>query len=623
MRAGLLAVVLRTALAALAIGIPMGAEAAVVPATFGQRLVSAGDWVDGTGVDVFSNGRPGYVCTDAPPSGWRPEDCKSSVTVDGKSRYVGIKWQCVELAQRLWVTRGWWSGSFGVNAYMIWEWARLNDLARTANGSLKASDLHFGDLVVWTSAVGRGYGHVAVVDYVDGSSIHVKEQNWGDDGKQTGKSAYTLAGGWLSGNGYTNNSTKNVIYGVVHHADSPTTPPPTKSSTVDLVFAIDTTGSMTPYIDGVKASASSIVNKVMTTSDARVGLVDYRDLYSSCPEDGYAARIDLPFSSDTAAILAAINGLAIGDGCDIPESVYSGLMTAIGFPWRDGIKKAIILMGDAPPHDPEAETGFTLSAVVNAALAVDPANVYVIDNGGGDAYFADLASGTGATYVPASSPEDAVDAIVKAVTAIGRAPVATMGGPYLGMVGETFVFDGSGSYSPFGTVVGWEWDFDNDGIFDLVDTAPTVEHAYPAPYDGLAVLRVTDDATEPQTATSIAEVQVLNAPVPTSSPSPRPTPTPTLRPSPSPSPTPVRSGAPTAGAIPSPTPDPTTTSAAESPRGSPPAAPIEENRTPRDGMSGPQIIALMLIATLLAIGVLLAASSSFRRSGRGGPPSGA
>jgi hypothetical protein len=69
---------------------------------------------------------------------------------------------------------------------------------------------------------------------------------------------------------------------------------------IDLVFAIDTTGSMGPYIAAVQASARAIAAALLTTADARVALVDYKDLYAGCPSDGYAARIDLPFSTDAA-----------------------------------------------------------------------------------------------------------------------------------------------------------------------------------------------------------------------------------------------------------------------------------------------------------------------------------
>jgi hypothetical protein len=94
---------------------------------------------------------------------------------------------------------------------------------------------------------------------------------------------------------------------------------------LDLIFTIDTTGSMFDDIDAVQAAASAIVGTISSDDDLvdyRVALVDYKDLYKDCGSDGYASRVDLPFSTDKADILAAINALGAFGGCDFPESVY-------------------------------------------------------------------------------------------------------------------------------------------------------------------------------------------------------------------------------------------------------------------------------------------------------------
>jgi Mg-chelatase subunit ChlD len=281
---------------------------------------------------------------------------------------------------------------------------------------------------------------------------------------------------------------------------------------VDLVFAIDTTGSMGPYINGVKLAARSITSQLFRLADARVALVDYKDLYASCPSDGYAARIDLPFSTDSIAFDTAVGTLSAAGGCDWPESVYSGLMKAIGLPWRDGVIKAVIVMGDAPPHDPEPTTNFTRSSVSAAAIAVDPAAIYSINiEGGGSPYFEDLASDTGGKTYPASDPSTAVEQITTAITAITEsALIADAGGPYAGTVGEPVTFDASLSSGPADAdIVSYEWDFDGNGSYDQSTALPTVSHVYSAPFSGTIGLRVTTNATPGETATATAPVQIL------------------------------------------------------------------------------------------------------------------
>ncbi|HKQ58030.1 MAG TPA: CHAP domain-containing protein, partial [Candidatus Eisenbacteria bacterium] len=121
------------------------------------------------GVDGFSNGSTSYI------SGEYNNVCGVN----------GIKWQCVEYVRR------WWDSELGAcmggvpEAWMIWD----NITSVTSNGSTVPVDRYangsatapqFGDLLVFTSAVGGGSGHVAVIVEVNTSSgyVRVAEQNW-------------------------------------------------------------------------------------------------------------------------------------------------------------------------------------------------------------------------------------------------------------------------------------------------------------------------------------------------------------------------------------------------------------------------------------------------------------
>lgn len=131
----------------------------------------------------------------------------------------------------------------------------------------------------------------------------------------------------------------------------------------DYAFVIDTTGSMGTSINSVKASATSIVNNIASKGYSwRASVIVYKDF-----GDAYVSRIDLGFSSDKTAVINAINAISVGGGGDTPEAVFSGLMTGIKLPWRANATKSIILMGDAPPKDPEPNTGYTRASVIAAA----------------------------------------------------------------------------------------------------------------------------------------------------------------------------------------------------------------------------------------------------------------
>lgn len=270
-----------------------------------------------------------------------------------------------------------------------------------------------------------------------------------------------------------------------------------QASIIDTVIVMDTTGSMGTSIQGFKNAMINYVNALENAgTDYRVAVVDYKDkLY-----DSYASRVDLGFSKTQTDIVSAINGLYASGGGDTPEDVYSGVMSAVNLPWRNGAKKVIILVGDAGPHDPESQTGYTLHSVIAAANAVDPANIYAIRVGNNTAMrsvFQQLADGTGGMVFDTSyNSNDVSAALLRAVNAITYFPSAVVGilnETVSGAAGTPILFDGSHSFDPNGFIVRYEWDFNNDGIFDVSTSAPTVSHSYPAAYSGWIILQVTDN----------------------------------------------------------------------------------------------------------------------------------
>lgn len=200
------------------------------------------------------------------------------------------------------------------------------------------------------------------------------------------------------------------------------------STLLDLIFVIDTTSSMRDDIDAVKLRALEIINSVANGgANWRIAIVTYRDHPQRNGEESfYVSNIDLDFSNDQQRVISIINGLQVaGGGADIPEAVYSGLLTAIGLDWRDGAKKALVLMGDAPPHDPEPVTGYTMDTVLQAAFNVDPANIYPIiieNNSNTFTQFQRLADGSSGQLFSAGSATDVVEAISSTIGSINYQP---------------------------------------------------------------------------------------------------------------------------------------------------------------------------------------------------------
>jgi hypothetical protein len=119
---------------------------------------------------------------------------------------------------------------------------------------------------------------------------------------------------------------------------------------VEVVFCLDTTGSMTGLIAGAKAKIWSICNQIVggtPTPDLKVGLVAYRD-----KGDEYITRV-FDLSDDLDAIHGHIKKFEAAGGGDTPEHVNQALHDAVHkVKWSTDKKtlRIIFLVGDAPPH---------------------------------------------------------------------------------------------------------------------------------------------------------------------------------------------------------------------------------------------------------------------------------
>lgn len=292
-------------------------------------------------------------------------------------------------------------------------------------------------------------------------------------------------------------------------------------SEFDIVFAFDTTGSMWDDIDAVKTAAVEIVETLAAKlSDYRIAIVDYRD-FDTSPYGGagdYPYKADLPFSRDKNIIISAIQNLSIGWGADWAESAYSGLIMAINTEgigsWRNGtnVKKRVIWLHDAPPHDPEPFTGYILNDVIVAAENVDPAIIYPIVVGGDPiayAYASTIAEGTGGKVFSALSAADVVQEVLSAIETSTKSPIAYAGGFYSGSVGSPITFYASGSFDPDGTIVSYEWDWDHDGTYDETATSPSINHTWNVGFKGTVRLQVTDN--EGLMAVDVATVEIISS----------------------------------------------------------------------------------------------------------------
>jgi Mg-chelatase subunit ChlD len=118
---------------------------------------------------------------------------------------------------------------------------------------------------------------------------------------------------------------------------------------LDVLFLIDTTGSMDDEIDRLKESVRSVAGRISelpADADLRLAMTVYRDR-----GDLFVTRT-FDFTPDVGVFQNALAAVQAGGGGDTPEDLNAGLHEAVTAPaWRgDDTVKLVFLIADAPPH---------------------------------------------------------------------------------------------------------------------------------------------------------------------------------------------------------------------------------------------------------------------------------
>ncbi|MFK7795633.1 MAG: VWA domain-containing protein [Gammaproteobacteria bacterium] len=151
-------------------------------------------------------------------------------------------------------------------------------------------------------------------------------------------------------------ATTVIAYPLVKsNTSSPTSPPIAiipynDQPKIEVVFVLDTTGSMGALIEAAKEkiwSIASTMASAQTAPEIKMGLVAYRDR-----GDDYVTKV-IDLSSDLDSIYATLMDFKANGGGDGPESVNQALDEAVNkVSWSQDqdTYKVVFMVGDAPPH---------------------------------------------------------------------------------------------------------------------------------------------------------------------------------------------------------------------------------------------------------------------------------
>lgn len=124
----------------------------------------------------------------------------------------------------------------------------------------------------------------------------------------------------------------------------------TEAANIEVVFVLDTTGSMSGMIEAAKEKIWSIASTMAAADPApniKIGLVAYRDR-----GDAYVT-LTTDLTDDLDSVYVKLMQLQAQGGGDTPESVNQALHEAVqDISWssEQNSYQVIFLVGDAPPH---------------------------------------------------------------------------------------------------------------------------------------------------------------------------------------------------------------------------------------------------------------------------------
>lgn len=120
-----------------------------------------------------------------------------------------------------------------------------------------------------------------------------------------------------------------------------------QACSTDLLFLIDTTYSMQPYLDAAKNQVKGIVSELKKTflnqSVIRVAVVGYKDH----ADNPHIQMCD--FTESTEDVYRFLDSLTARGGGDAPEDVLGGIKQALAASWRQQTR-CLFHIADAPPH---------------------------------------------------------------------------------------------------------------------------------------------------------------------------------------------------------------------------------------------------------------------------------
>jgi hypothetical protein len=133
-----------------------------------------------------------------------------------------------------------------------------------------------------------------------------------------------------------------------------------KKQQLDVIYALDTTGSMGSWIKRSKETICAISEKMSQNNiDVRFNVIGYKDVcdrkcenHNKCPVNCSNSKwVQISgFTEKPSEIVDFLKTVDASGGGDCPEDLFGALQLVSMQPWRENAKRVVVVISDAPPH---------------------------------------------------------------------------------------------------------------------------------------------------------------------------------------------------------------------------------------------------------------------------------
>jgi hypothetical protein len=153
---------------------------------------------------------------------------------------------------------------------------------------------------------------------------------------------------------------------------------------IDIVFIMDMTKSMGPYIEDTKQATAEIARRIVqdrVKDKIRFGLVGYRDDVSKTPALEFTSKNFTPelVNMDTFVAILGKEAHAIQvSSVGYSEEVFAGAETGLASKWNANSLRFMILVGDASSHPVGHQQNTTGKDATVLRLAAEEAQIHIL-----------------------------------------------------------------------------------------------------------------------------------------------------------------------------------------------------------------------------------------------------